>query len=105
MNEKIMDFGVFGKWSPATLMAQSNADYFGLPAPVIAIHSELENRLSELRKTKIKKMTVGDFIRTTEEISSIEENLKQYTEIRKVVDKENAKEREKSKKARQGKHE
>ena len=82
---EILDFGVFGKWSKKTLIAQSEFIYFCsniiLPESISIIERELTGSLEKLLQTRVKKLTVRVLIERMQEIEKIKIDLKQYDKI------------------------
>ncbi len=91
-DDKIIDFGEFGQWSLGTLKAQSSvSSSFGdgkykfviLPPHIDTINSKLGNEKFRILQEKSKKMS--DIYRWTKRLLKIDESLKEYGEIRKML--------------------
>ena len=74
MKEKINDFGVLGKWSKSTLIAQGKEYIFApkrhnsslvVPAIEEKYNEELRclnNWISKAKESKVKKLTIGELL-------------------------------------------
>lgn len=94
--EKVHDFGVFGKWSLATLKAQCKTEYMGglahgvynrviLPQPITDKCIEVHESIEDLKAKKLRRLTVEDLTLTYVSMGKLEAELKHYNKICSIV--------------------
>ncbi|KKK51396.1 hypothetical protein LCGC14_3115370 [marine sediment metagenome] len=81
---KVKDYGVFGKWSIETLVAQSTrfSDWeIYLPESVKTKKCSIDSDITEIRRTKLKKLTILELQTQLRNIEENEEHLEKYNEM------------------------
>ena len=88
MKDKLYDFGILGKWSKGTLIAQSRIDSYGdlyLPEGIRDKYNKLREGWYEIDKLKIKKMTVSRLKECIDIMNHFEEIRDIHTKIMEIV--------------------
>ena len=88
IKEKLYDFGVFGKWSKATLRAQCvttlsyGREYCEPPKIVTDQKNEKRKKITELLDESVTKRTrMGDIIETIEQIELLNKGIDDYQKM------------------------
>ena len=82
--EKVIDFGIYGKWSIATLKAQA----YPLPVPnsISDIYHQINADKKTIEDTKLKKIkTLFDLICLIKDYDTAKRNIALYREIIKAA--------------------